>query len=143
MDRRVKPGGDDEGESRATNKRESTAMPSEHKPSDRGNYLKRRTFEKSLAEVNAAHRATFRLYCDSLELWRRCRMRKCLRHRQCLGDEPNMCFTRALPSVHPQARIEARRQVIKGGPRRIAPATHIEWFVRREELKALMRWKFV
>jgi hypothetical protein len=118
-------------------------MPSDRNPTDRGNYLKRRTFETGLAEVDAAHRATFRLYCNVLALWRRCRMRKCLRHRQCLGGEPNMCFTRALPSVHPQARIEARRQVIKGGPRRLPPATHIERLVRREELKALMRWKFV
>jgi hypothetical protein len=118
-------------------------MPPDRRPTDRGNYLKRRTFEKGLAEVDAAHKATFRLYCDALALWRRCRMRKCLRHRQCLGGEPNMCLTRALPCVPPQARIEARRQVIKGGPRRIAPATHIERFVRREELRALMRWQFV
>lgn len=117
-------------------------MPSENKPTDRGNYLKRRTFEKGLAEVDAAHRATLRLYCDALELWPHCRMRKCLRHRQCLGDAPNMCVTGALPDLHPQARIEARRRVIKGGPRRVAPATHIEWSVRREELNALLRWQF-
>jgi hypothetical protein len=129
---------------RATNNTEIIAMPSDRRPStDRGNYHKRRTFEQGLAEVNAAHRMTFRLYCDSLDLWRRCGLGKCRRHRCCLGGEPNMCFTRALPFVHPQRRIEARRQVIKGGPRRIAPATHIEWFVRREELKALMRWDFV
>jgi hypothetical protein len=118
-------------------------MPSAYKPTERGKYLKRRTVEQGLAEVNAAHRATFRLYCDALDLWRRCRSRACLRHRQCLGDEPNMCFARAMPFVHPQARIEARRQAIKGGSRRLAPATHIEWFVRREELKELMRWDFV
>jgi hypothetical protein len=118
-------------------------MPSEYKPTDRGNYLKRRTFEKGRTEVDAAHRATFRLYCDSLALWRRCRMRKCLRHRRCLGDEPNMCFTYALPCIDPQTRIEARRQVIKGGPRRLPPATHMEWLLRGEGLKVLMRWKFV
>jgi hypothetical protein len=117
-------------------------MPSEYKPTDRGNYLKRRTFEQGLAEVNAAHMMTFRLYCDSLDLWRRCRSRTCARHRCCLGGEPKACFTYALPYVHPQRRIEARRQVIKGGPRRIAPATHIEWFVRRQDLKELMRWEF-
>jgi hypothetical protein len=49
---------------------------------------------------------------------------------------------RALPDLRPQHRIEARRQVVAGGPHRIAPATHIEWFVRRQELKELMRWRF-
>jgi len=118
-------------------------MPEAYQLTDRGNYLKRRTFAKGLAEVNAAHRATFRLYCDCLALWRRCRSRACRRHRQCRCATPNMCLTRALPFVHPQARIEARRQVIKGGPRRVAPATHIEWFVRRSDLTEPMRWELV
>jgi hypothetical protein len=117
-------------------------MPSDKTPPDRGNYLKRRTFEKGFTEVNAAHLSTFRLYCDSLDLWRRCRQRTCRRHRRCLGRAPGYCFSRALPFVHPQRRIEARRAVIKGGPRRLAPATHIEWFVRRLDLIALMKWTF-
>jgi hypothetical protein len=132
-------GQDDEGAQQIARR---YAMPSAYKPTDRGNYQKRRTFEQGLAQLDAAHRTTFRLYCDSLDLWRRCRSRTCARHRCCLGDDPNMCFTRALPDLHPQRRIEARRQVIAGGPRHIAPATHIEWFVRRQELKELMRWRF-
>ncbi len=118
-------------------------MPSDKNPPDRGNYHKRRTFEQGFAEVNAAHLATFRLYCDCLDLWRRCKSRACRRHRRCLGGEPKHCFTCALPYVHPQRRIEARRQVIAGGPRRTAPATHIEWFVRRCDLITLMKWECV
>lgn len=112
-----------------------------NKPStDRGNYLKRRSFDKGFAEVNAAHQSTFRLYCDCLALWRRCTKRSCRRHRCCLGDKPGDCFSRALPFVHPARRIVARKTVIAGGPRRVAPATHIEWFVRRLDLVALMKW---
>jgi len=29
---------------------------------------------------------------------------------------------------------------VNGGPRRIAPATHMEWYVRREELKKVVSW---
>jgi len=39
-------------------------------------------------------------------------------------------------------RLEAQKEVIAGGPRRLAPATHIEWFVRRTELATLVSWGF-
>ena len=82
------------------------------------------------AQVDAAHIATHRLYCDALGFWRRCAKRPCKRHRRCAG-EPTGCLMRGLPSV-PQAQpLKAQKEVIGGGPRRIAPATHIEWFVRR------------
>jgi len=44
--------------------------------------------------------------------------------------------------VPPSQRLNAQQQVIAGGPRRIAPATHIEWTVRRTELAKLVSWGF-
>jgi hypothetical protein len=117
-------------------------MPSSRKKSpDQPDFLKRRTFEQGKAELDAAHIATNRLYCDALDLWRRCALNPCRRHRRCLG-EPTGCFVRALPTVPPSRRLKAEKEVIKGGPRRIAPATHIEWFVRRTELKKVVSWGF-
>jgi hypothetical protein len=47
---------------------------------------------------------------------------------------------RGLPYVSARRRLEAQKQVIAGGPRRIAPATHIEWTVRRSALKQIVSW---
>jgi hypothetical protein len=117
-------------------------MPSSRKKlPDQPEYLKRRTFERGRAEVDAAHIATCRLYCDALHLWRRCAQPTCRRHRHCLG-EPTSCFVRGLPTVPPARRLEAQKEVIAGGPRRIAPATHIEWTVRRSALKQIVSWGF-
>jgi len=42
----------------------------------------------------------------------------------------------------PQARLlEAAKEVMAGGPRRVPPATHLEWTVRREPLPSLTRWR--
>jgi hypothetical protein len=105
------------------------------------NFLKRRTREQGRALLDAAHGATHRLYSDALRLWRRCPKRSCKRHRRCLG-EPTRCFIRGLPYVPPSRRLKAQTQVIAGGPRRIAPATHVEWTVRRSELATLVSWGF-
>lgn len=103
-------------------------------------FTKRRSVEAGLKLADAAHEATWRLYCDVLALWRDCRVKKCRRHRRCLG-EPAACLFRALPCV-PQARqLEATKAVMAGGPRRIPPATHLEWNVRREPLSRLMTWR--
>ena len=109
--------------------------------SEKGNYHKRRTYEQGKAEIDAAHKMTFRLYADALRLWRRCTMRRCKRHRRCLG-ESQYCFERAMPFVPPSRRRRAQRQVIAGGPRRVALATHAEWTVRRTEIKDLVSWDF-
>jgi hypothetical protein len=74
-----------------------------------------------------------------LALWRACRIKKCRRHRRCLG-EPAGCLLRALPTVSHTRQLEAAKEVIAGGPRRLPPATHLEWNVRREPLLNLMRW---
>jgi hypothetical protein len=117
-------------------------MPSWHNtPSTKQNYLKRRTFEEGKALADAAHIATQRLYCDALCFWRDCSQPGCRRHRRCCGA-PTGCLRRGLIYVPPAQRLKAQKQVIAGGPRRIAPATHMEWFVRRTELRTLLSWEF-
>lgn len=116
-------------------------MPSWHdKASTKQNYLKRRTFEEGRALIDAAHIATQRLYCNALAFWRHCSLRSCERHRRCCG-EPTRCLMRGLIYVPPSRRRKAQQEVIAGGPRRIAPATHMEWFIRRTELAALVSWE--
>jgi hypothetical protein len=44
--------------------------------------------------------------------------------------------------VPPSLRARAKRQVIAGGPRCVPLATHVEWTVRRTELKDLVSWIF-
>ncbi len=117
-------------------------MPSfRSKPGDKGNFLKRRTREQGQAEIDAAHIATHRLYCDALKFWRRCKLRACRRHRRCCG-EPTGCLMRGLIHVPQALRLKAQKEVVAGGKRRIAPATHVEWTVRRTELKTLVEWGF-
>jgi hypothetical protein len=113
---------------------------SRNTPPSAPNYDKRRTFEEGRALVDAAHVATYRLYCDALTLWRRCPKRPCRRHRRCAG-EPSGCLMRNLPFVPPAERLKAEKDVIAGGPRRIAPATHMEWQVRRTALATLVSWR--
>jgi hypothetical protein len=48
---------------------------------------------------------------------------------------------RGLPFVTPAQRLEAAKAVTMGDPRRIPPATQLEWKVRREPLPALMNWQ--
>jgi hypothetical protein len=108
--------------------------------SSKQNFLKRRTFEEGRAQVDAARIATQRLYCDVLRLWRRCKESDCKRHRRCCG-ETELCLTRGLIHVPPSKRLKARAQVIAGGERRIAPATHAEWGIRRCDLRTLLEWK--
>ena len=116
-------------------------MPSwRNKPSSKQDYLKRRTFAQGKAEVDAAHVATQRLYCEVLRFWRRCARRGCKRHRRCCG-EPTGCLLGGFMFVPQSLRLRARQHVIAGGPRRIAPATHIEWFIRRTDFKSVATWK--
>ena len=112
--------------------RSSPKKPPVEKP-----FTKRRPVEAGLALADAAHVATWRLYGEVLRF---CRVKQCRRHRRCLG-EPATCLLRGLPFVTPAQRREAAKAVVAGGPRRIAPATQLEWKVRREPLPALMTWK--
>ena len=104
-------------------------------------YLKRRSFDEGQAQVDAAHLAAQRLYCDVLKFWRGCRVASCKRHRRCMG-EPTGCLMRGLPSVPQAERLRAQQEVIAGGPRRIPPANHMEWTVRRTELARVISWGF-
>ncbi len=108
-------------------------------PPSKQDFVKRRSFEQGSALVDAAHIATQRLYCDVFKFWRGCRLRSCKRHRRCCG-EPIACLLRGLPFVPPSQRLKAQNEVIAGGPRRVRPATHIEWCVRRTDLQTLVSW---
>jgi hypothetical protein len=116
-------------------------MPSSpQKPPGEKQFTKRRPVAAGLALADMAHVATWRLYGEVLRLWRACRIKRCRRHRRCLG-EPAACLLRGLPFVTPAQRLEAANAVMAGGPRRIPPATQLEWKVRREPLPALMAWR--
>jgi hypothetical protein len=89
-------------------------------------FTKRRGVDDGIKLADAAHAATWRLYCDVLQLWRACPNKRCRRHRRCHG-EPAACLMRGLPTVPPEQRLAAAAEVLKGGPRRLAPATHMEY----------------
>ncbi len=110
-------------------------------PPNQPNFEKRRSFEEGRALIDATHIATHRLYCETLGFWRGCSLRTCKRHRRCMG-EPTGCLMRGLLHVPQARRLKAQKQVIKGGPRRIPPATHVEWFVRRTALATVVSWGF-
>jgi hypothetical protein len=110
------------------------------KPPGEKQFIKRRPLEAGLALADAAHIATWRLYCEVLRLWRACDAKPCRRHRRCLR-EPAPCLLRGLPFVTPEQRLNAEKAVMAGGPQRIPPATQLEWKVRREPLPALMTWQ--
>jgi hypothetical protein len=48
---------------------------------------------------------------------------------------------RGLLFVPQSRRLRTRQQVIAGGPRRLPPASHMEWQVRREALQTVLSWK--
>ena len=102
-------------------------------------FLKRRNLEDGLALANAAHAATRRLYCDVLGFWTRCASRGCQRHRRCVG-EPGQCLQRGMNDVPAPLRLAARAAVIAGGPRRLPPASHMEWQVRQCEFAEIASW---
>ena len=110
--------------------------PQTNKQSDAQRFLKRRSFAEGRALLDAALIATQRLYCDTLRFWRYCPLRTCKRHRRCCGEATG-CLRRGLPSVPRGERIKAREQVIAGGHRRVPPATHFEWSMRRAPLETI------
>jgi hypothetical protein len=103
-------------------------------------FTKRRSVDDGLALADQAHAAVWRLYCEVFAFWRGCRVKKCRRHRRCLGA-PAPCLMRGLACVPEAEQRAAAAAVIAGGPRRVAPATHMEWRLRREPLPLVMAWR--
>jgi hypothetical protein len=98
--------------------------------SRRGRRAKRPTPGEEAAQREAAFAAIRRLYAELLPLWRFCERGYCRRHKRCSGNvEP--CLQRAWTLIPEKLQDEAQAQVIVGGPRRMAPATHMEWQLRR------------
>jgi hypothetical protein len=116
------------------NKRSRNKQPTEKQ------FLKRRTVEQGIKLADDAHAATWRLYCEVFRFWRSCPVKRCKRERRCLG-EPARCLMRGLPSITPAEGLAAEKAVIAGGPRKIPPATHMEYVVRRQPLAALTTWR--
>jgi len=107
------------------------------KPPKLPNFTKRRTKEERWDIVDAARRETQRLYCDVLALWRQCPGKPCRRHRRCAG-EPYACLLRGVAGLSPAQTAAAQAQAILGGPRRVAPANHDAWTLRRVPLADLL-----
>jgi hypothetical protein len=103
-------------------------------------FTKRRSVDAGMALADKAHAAVWRLYCEALAFWRQCRSKQCRRHRRCLGA-PAQCLMRGLASVPEAEQRAAAAMVIAGGPRRVAPETHMEWRLRREPLPLVMAWR--
>ena len=120
-------------------------MPNKKSPKDdqptAKDFQKRRTYEQGRALLDAAHLAVQRLYCDAFGFWRRCRHKPCRRHRRCCGNQA-ACLMQGLPFVPPAERVKAEQEVIAGGRRRVPPASHAEWVVRRSALRDLISWGF-
>jgi hypothetical protein len=96
----------------------------------RGLYNKRLTPDEQVAQREAAFAAIRRLYAEALPLWRGCRRGYCRRHKQCTG-EAGACLKRGWPLMRPELQKLAYDQVSVGGPRRLPPASHTEWHLRR------------
>ena len=100
------------------------------KPKRRGLYNKRTTPDEQGAQRELAFEAIRRLYCEALPLWRTCPRGRCRRHMRCCGDA-GVCLKRGWPLMPPELQERAYHQVMAGGPRRLPPATHREWQLRR------------
>jgi len=96
----------------------------------RGLFNKRLTPDEQAAQRDAAFAAIRHLYGEALPLWRFCRRGSCRRHRADSGDGPS-CLNRAWPHMSAELQTEAHQAVMRGGPRRLPPATHTEWQLRR------------
>jgi hypothetical protein len=95
----------------------------------RGLYNKRATPDEQTVQREAAFAAIRRLYCEVLPLWRACARGHCRRHRCCVGDAG--CLKRGWPRMPLALQQQAYHQVLAGGPRRVQPASHKEWHLRR------------
>jgi hypothetical protein len=95
----------------------------------RSPYIDAATAAGQKRQRDAAFAAIRRLYCESLPLWRTCTRGFCRRHR-CCGGDGKVCLKRTWQVTPPDARQQACALVMRGGPRRVRPATHMEWELR-------------
>jgi hypothetical protein len=91
-------------------------------------HAKRLTFDETRARREAAFVAIKALYRECLPLWRVCRRGACRRHHTCAGDAD--CLPRGWPRMPEAAQWAAFKDVQKGGPRRLSPATDNEMRLR-------------
>jgi len=77
------------------------------------------------AQRDAAFVAIRRLYGEAVALWRFCRRGSCRRHKHCSGDV-TACLVHGWGRMPPALQTLAYNQVMAGGPRRVAAATHTE-----------------
>jgi hypothetical protein len=106
-------------------------MPRRRKrPGRRGLYLKRYTREEEELQRDNAFAAIRALYAEVLPLCGSCTRGFCRRHQRCCGNA-HACVKRTWPLLSAAAQNRAQAQVATGGPRRLPPATHLEWALRR------------
>jgi hypothetical protein len=72
-----------------------------------------------------AFAAIKKLYCEALPLWRVCARGFCRRNKSCCG-EAEACLIRGWKLFPVAEQNRAWREVGRGGPRRLPPATALE-----------------
>jgi hypothetical protein len=103
---------------------------SKKKPGRRGLFYKRMTPEEEVEQRERAFAAIRRLYAEVLPLWRSCLRGHCRRHKNCAGDI-RPCLERVWRLTPESVRQQAFKQVMRGGPRRVPPASRMEQDLRR------------
>jgi hypothetical protein len=95
----------------------------------RSRYVDAATEAGRNVQREAAFAAIRRLYCEALPLWRTCAKSHCRRHRACRGDG-EACLPRTWRAMPADVQQRTCELVRRGGPRRVRPATHMEWSLR-------------
>jgi len=68
--------------------------------------------------------------------WRGCPRGYCRRHKRCIGSptgDQDKCLRRAWPLLSDAESDRIAAEVVRGGPRRISPASDREYRMRRYE----------
>lgn len=86
-------------------------------------------FERA-RQREGAFAAIKKLYCEVLPLWRVCGRGLCRRNKSCCG-EAAACLKRGWKLFAVAEQNRAWREVGRGGPRRLPPATAMEKGLRR------------
>jgi hypothetical protein len=112
-------------------KGESTMPSSRRRDRGRRRILREpRTEWEEAMQRQGAFAAIKKLYCEALPLWRVCGRGLCRRNQRCCG-EAEACLIRCWPRFPVAEQNRAWREVGRGGPRRLPPATAMEKGLRR------------